>query len=345
MDNRKKINLITVLLVGLGMPVYYKTRYFLTGDLTLDDIFSVFLIADIFFPLSLAAAMVYGYQFMEKRFLKSSSKASTLLIMVIKMLILVVLATCVTISYAWFFFTYIVPYPVGSEFYFDFVLMSLLVPLFVNGVGMTLHYYQQWKSESSQRQSLEEENIKAQFEILKNQVNPHFLFNCFNALSVLIKESQSRADEFLKHLARVYRFVLEVKEKELIKVREELEVMQSYVHLMKGRLGDKLTVTLNVPEAQQEYYIPPLTLQILMENALKHNKATKDEPLRIDIEMNDRNEISFKNNLNLVQDVQSTNIGLKNIIERYEYLSDSGIQIEKSAESFAVSVPLIKMER
>lgn len=341
MDNRKRINLIAMLLVGLGMPVYYKVRYFLAGELTLDQIFSVYLIADIFFPLSLAATMVYGYQFMEKRFLKSS----TMWMLTSKVMILIVLATGVSISYSWFFFTYIVPYPLGSEFYFDFVLMSLLVPLFVNGVGMTLHYYQQWKSESSQRQNLEEENLKAQFEILKNQVNPHFLFNCFNALSVLIKESQSRADEFLKHLAKVYRFVLEVKEKELIKVREELEVMQSYVHLMKGRLGDKLSVSLNIPDAQQELYIPPLTLQILMENALKHNKATKDEPLRIDIQMNERNEISFKNNLNLVQDVQSTNIGLKNIIERYEYLSDSGIQIEKDADSFAVNVPLISMEK
>lgn len=340
MDNRKLINLIAMLLVGLGMPVYYKTRYYLAGELTLDQIFSVYLIADIFFPLSLAAAMVYGYQFMEKHFLKSA----TVWMLTSKVLILVVLATGVSIGYSWFFFTYIVPYPLGSEFYFDFVLMSLLVPLFVNGVGMTLHYYQQWKSESSQRQNLEEENLKAQFEILKNQVNPHFLFNCFNALSVLIKESQSRADEFLKHLARVYRFVLEVKEKELIKVREELEVMQSYVHLMKGRLGEKLSVNLNIPDVEQEHYIPPLTLQILMENALKHNKATKDEPLQIDIDLNERNELSFRNNLNLVQDVQSTNIGLKNIIERYKYLSDAGVQVEKDTQSFTVNVPLIKIE-
>lgn len=342
MKNRKKINLIATLFVGLGMPVYYKVRYFLTGELTLNDIFSVYLIADIFFPLSLAAAMVYGYHFSERKFLNRSGNSTTRLLL--KMLVLAILATAISIGYAKFFFTVIVPYPVGNEFYFDFILMSLLIPVFVNGVGMILHYYQEWKSETTHRESLEQENLKAQFEILKNQINPHFLFNCFNALSVLIKESQSRADDFLKHLAKVYRFVLEVKEKELIKVREELEVMNSYVHLMKSRLGEKLSVNLNIPDALQGYYIPPMTLQILMENALKHNKATKEQPLHIDIDVNSKNQICFKNNLNLMEDVQSTNIGLKNIVDRYEYLSDGGVDIEESHDTFSVSVPLIKLD-
>lgn len=342
MNQRRKINLITTLLVGLGLPFYYKTRYYLMGELTLEHIFSVYLIPDIFFPLSLAAGMVYGYSYVEQKFL--NRKGSSLTRLGIKMLLLAVLATGITIVYAWFFFSFVVPFPLGKEFYFDFVLMSLLIPLFVNGVGMILHYYQEWKSETRQRKSLEQENLKAQFEILKNQVNPHFLFNCFNALSVLIKESQSRADDFLKHLARVYRYVLEVKEKELIRVCEELEVMSSYVFLMKSRLGEKLKVKLNIPEHLQDHYIPPLTLQILMENALKHNKATAEQPLDIDISVNGENEISFSNNLNLIEDVQSTNIGLKNIIERYEYLSDSGIHVKKGNDRFLVNVPLIKLE-
>ena len=342
MQNRKRINLIATFFVGLGLPIYYQGRYYLMGELSLDQIFSAFFFADIIFPLSLAAMMVYGYQYLEKNFLKAGSTRFNVL--VLKILVLVVSATAVTLGYAWFFFKYILPFNIGSEFYFDFVLLSLLVPFFVNGVGMTMHYYEQWKTESTQRKSLEEENLKAQFEILKNQVNPHFLFNCFNALSVLIKENQHQADDFLRHLAKVYRFVLEVKEKELIKLNEELDVMQSYVHLMKSRLGDKLRVNLSIPDDMRELHIPPLTLQILMENALKHNKATADQPLQIDIGMNEKQEISFKNNLNLKQDVPSTNIGLKNITERYRYLSDSGVQVTKTAASFEVNVPLIAME-
>lgn len=200
-----------------------------------------------------------------------------------------------------------------------------------------VHY---WGQSIKNEEELKHENLIARYEALKNQVNPHFLFNTLNTLTGVVEQNPDKAAEFIRKLSDIYRYVLEQKDKETTPLEEELKFVDDYIYLSKMRYGDGLIVEKDI--VNNELLIVPLGLQMLIENAIKHNIISDDEPLVIEIGNNDE-YIYVKNTLQRKSSVEITNqVGLENLINRYEYLSDRKVEIIETNTHFEVSLPLLK---
>lgn len=188
---------------------------------------------------------------------------------------------------------------------------------------------------------LENENILVQFETLKNQVSPHFLFNSLNALASLIKANPDKALEFTGVFSKIFRNTLELKERHLISLEEELQQVNSYLYLQKMRFDDSLEVIIDITAGSLKKYIPPFSLQMVVENAIKHNIITKSEPLRISVK-DDGDMLVIANNLQPRKYVEdSTGTGIKNIISRYRYLNAQQPVFKALEKEYIVQLPLI----
>lgn len=185
-------------------------------------------------------------------------------------------------------------------------------------------------------------NVSAQYESLKNQLDPHFLFNSLNVLSSLIEENQEKAVLFTYSLSKTYRYILDQKDKDLVPLEQELEFAKTYIELLQMRFEDSLIF--EIPEVidQQGAKVVPLSLQLLLENAIKHNKATEQQPIVIRIEEHSNGYLVVENNLNKKKILeQRQGIGLSNITKRYSFLTSKPVKIEQDQHSFKVSIPIL----
>jgi two-component system, LytTR family, sensor kinase len=219
---------------------------------------------------------------------------------------------------------------------------ALFCTLTVVAIYESIYFKNELKQSVQEKEMLKRESLHAQLDALKTQVNPHFLFNNLNTLVSIIPEDPKRAVDFVQQLAKVYRHILEVKDEQSIPLREELDVMKAYAFLLKTRFGDNLDITIDVPEEKLEKKIIPLSLQILMENAIKHNIVSGEKPLKISVfAENGRlvvsNNLQKKNQLN-----ESTGIGLDNIRNRYRLLSNKQVEVKENSSDFTVSIPMIE---
>jgi LytS/YehU family sensor histidine kinase len=206
--------------------------------------------------------------------------------------------------------------------------------------GTAVFIFIQWQDALKSVQKLREENLIFQNETLKNQVNPHFLFNSLNTLSSLIGSHPETAEEFILKLSSIYRYILENSVKDKVPLNAELEFIRDYFFLHKIRDDGKIDLKVTVQD-RDKYEILPVSLQILVENAIKHNKATMEEPLRISIII-DSDMIVVKNNLQrMATQIKSTEIGLKNLSARVKLISGKDLVIEETNEHFIVKVPLL----
>ncbi|MEM6767818.1 MAG: histidine kinase [Bacteroidota bacterium] len=185
------------------------------------------------------------------------------------------------------------------------------------------------------------ENILSRYETLKNQVNPHFLFNCLNTLSSLIYEDPTTAETFVSRLTKVYRYVLDQREEITVMLEEEITCMKHYVFLQQVRFSDRLSLTLEIPSISSEFFIPPLTLQMLVENAIKHNIVSKEFPLHIHV-YEEKSYLVVKNSFQpRTEKVTSTGMGLQNLRERYAFLSDEQPSFYQEEGHYYAKVPLL----
>lgn len=214
--------------------------------------------------------------------------------------------------------------------------ISVSIAAFFTGVDFLTN----WKKETIRAERLEKEKIATQYESLRNQVNPHFLFNSLNALSELVYENQELAVKYIRQLSQVYRYVLDSRNLEVATLREEIEFLDSFVFLQKIRFGDNLNVDLNVQKSDSEYILP-LSLQILMENAIKHNIVSADDPLHIKV-FKSEGYLVVENELKRKTSMESgTGIGLENIKLRYQYLTDRHVKIDTEKGRFIVRIPIL----
>lgn len=190
-------------------------------------------------------------------------------------------------------------------------------------------------------QKLIAKSANAQFESLKNQLDPHFLFNSLNVLSSLIDENPSQAQKFTASMSKIYRYVLEQKDKELVTVEDEIEFAKTYCDLLKTRFEDSVDFIFDVKKEDYRRYVVPLSLQLLLENCIKHNFATSARPLVIKI-FSDNDTLCIENNLQAREQMkESAGIGLANIVQRYALLTRKNVFIEKSEDYFKVKVPIL----
>lgn len=179
------------------------------------------------------------------------------------------------------------------------------------------------------------------YSLLKGQLNPHFLFNSLNVLDYLIYTDKEKASDYVKKLANVYRYLLNIETNNIVQLEEELDFVNLYVDLMKERLGDALKVEINIPENYKKRKIVPCTLEVLIENAVKHNISGVNRPLIVNI-VTDGNQLVVSNTKNLKPVTPSPGVGLANINKQYEILFESSIQVKETDAEFTVVVPLFK---
>ena len=208
-------------------------------------------------------------------------------------------------------------------------------------IGAVIFVYLQWQEALKREQKLREETLLFQNETLRSQVNPHFLFNSLNTLSSLISTRPEIAEMFTIKLASIYRYILENSTKPKVTLVSEIAFINDYFELHRIRDEEKIEISVDVPDADK-YEIIPVSLQILVENAIKHNSATRESPLVIKITLDD-DQVIVRNNLQrMASQKESTKIGLKNLAERIRLTSGEDLMIEETASEFIVKVPLIK---
>lgn len=208
-------------------------------------------------------------------------------------------------------------------------------------VGAIIFIVLLWQASLRREQKLREENLIFQNETLKTQVNPHFLFNSLNTLSSLINTQPETAERFINRLSSIYRYILENSRKDKVPLQTELTFINEYFELHKIRDEEKILLNINTTDADK-FEILPVSLQILIENAIKHNMATRENPLNISIYLEDE-QIIVKNNLQkMAGQLKSTKIGLKNLAERVRLISGRDLIIEETNNYFIVKVPLFK---
>jgi len=207
--------------------------------------------------------------------------------------------------------------------------------------GAVIFVFLLWQTSLRREQKLRELNLVFQNETLKSQVNPHFLFNSLNTVSSLIHSDPAKAEQFINNLSSVYRFIIENWQKDLIPLRSELALVDSYYELYRVRDEEKVTLIIEYADIS-DYLILPVSLQILLENAIKHNSATREKPLRIFISVDDQYVIVRNNLQKKATQLKSTGTGLKNLAERVKLVSGKELVIEESPDFFTVKLPLMK---
>lgn len=219
---------------------------------------------------------------------------------------------------------------------------SLFCTIMIIAVYESIYFNHQLKHSIEETENLKRENLNAQFDALRTQVNPHFLFNNLNTLVSLIPENPKHATDFVQQLSKLYRHILEVKDEKSILLKDELDVLKAYAFLLQTRFGNNLKVTIDVPEEKMNKRIVPLSLQLLMENAIKHNIVSSDKPLQIHV-FSDNGSLVVDNNLQMKKQItESTGIGLDNIRNRYKLLGDKPVKVTETDTNFTVSIPLIE---
>ena len=230
----------------------------------------------------------------------------------------------------------------------------------IAGIYESVRYFTLWEKTSLEKEQLERENLQSQLAGLKSQVNPHFLFNSLNTLVHLIPENPDSAVKFVQKLSKVYRYILEMRDASTTPLSTELEFLNAYVFLLKERFGDNLHVDIDdaicepIDRVTQsdpinttvcEDHVVPLSLQILFENAIKHNIISAQRPLFISVFIENNERLIVKNNLQRKNQVQEgTGVGLQNIQNRYQLISQKDVDIIVTKDSFIVSLPLLKIE-
>jgi hypothetical protein len=227
------------------------------------------------------------------------------------------------------------------------LLLPLIITVIISLFNHSRAFFFQWREAAVRAERLEKETAVARLDSLRRQVDPHFLFNSLNALTSLVEENDpARAVRFIRQLSQVYRYVLDSESQELVPLADELRFAESYLFLQKTRLGDALAVTMDLPPPAElsPFVVPPLALQLLLENSIKHNTAFQADPLRLRVTLDAAaRTLTVRNTLRprRLAPGESLGTGLKNLAARYTFLTDKPLAIGEEKGEFVVSLPLL----
>ena len=218
---------------------------------------------------------------------------------------------------------------------FIFMFLSLLA-------GNTVLFFKNWKAATIQQEELKRAHLALQYQSLKDQVRPHFLFNSLSSLASLINTDRVKATQFVHKLSDVYRYVLEQRENELVPLKDDLKFMEDYIFLQKIRFGDNLQVKTDL-DLDRNRMVIPLSLQMLVDNAIKHNEISSDHPLVITITSTGNGQVIIKNNLQRKEVSEpSLGTGLENLRKQIGYFSDDPLLVQEEADAFIVRMPTLR---
>jgi len=222
-----------------------------------------------------------------------------------------------------------------NRFVYLFVLTMLLI------ISRAIGLHNQSKLDVIEKERLKRQSLQSELAALKNQVNPHFLFNSLNSLSLLVREDPKAAGTFINKLSFLYRYILQSKDQDLLTVKEELKFLESYMHLIKERYRDNFNVKITISKELLQKKIPTLALQLLMENAVKHNEISTEKPLYVEV-FNEQDHLVVRNTLQKrTGPVESTHTGLSNLNMRFKLHMDQEIKILQDDGYFSVKIPIV----
>ena len=223
-------------------------------------------------------------------------------------------------------------------------LISFISTVFIVAIYEAAYFFFQWKESIAETEKLKKERVNSELQALRSQVNPHFLFNSLNTLASIIPEDPKKSVEFVQKMSSVYRKILDLNEREVVTLQEELDTLDQYLFLIQTRFPENLQVLTNITQEARDKYVVPMSLQNLVENAIKHNIISKRKPLVISIENTD-DEVIVKNDLQRkITEEPSTQKGLLNIENRNRLTFGRGIVVEETEQTFGVKIPLEKIE-
>lgn len=209
-------------------------------------------------------------------------------------------------------------------------------------IDMVFSTYQEYAHGQIERVASERKQMELQFEALKNQLSPHYLFNSLNTISSLIGQEKSMAETFIRRLVQTYQYILATRNRRLASLEEEVEFVKAYNYLLRVRFDDALKIDIDLPTSAMQRQLPPLSLQMLVENAVKHNVISDEEPLVIRIHLDAKENLHVSNNFTTTpEDTTSFKVGLENIKRRYAYFTEQSVQVSRS-EKFEVVLPLLQ---
>ena len=332
-------------LIGLVLFIIFQVIYFFNGrSLVIDEVFWGGLLDHMIFSWLIYMANALLISYLLQRFGLKLFKS--------KLLIMSVLGNIVVSLIAIFLARSIISLGLrGNDFTtflrgesMEYYLNTSILAVCISGIFYAFFYYKHRQETKVKEQKIIAGTASAQFDALKNQLDPHFLFNSLNVLTSLIEEDPEQAQRFTTALSKVYRYVLEQKNKELVPVDEEFAFARTYVRLLKMRFEEGIHFEIPEQSTDPDAKIVPLSLQLLLENAVKHNVVTPERPLHIKVTEED-GCIVVTNNLQEKKGIiRSSGVGLQNILQRYSLLSERQVQVEKDKSTFRVAIPILRRQ-
>ncbi|MDG1276209.1 MAG: sensor histidine kinase [Algoriphagus sp.] len=303
-----------------------------------EDFIFAFLFSSV---LSFGGSRVDDYY--EARISWISQPIKRLILTVITYLIYCFIATFLIAFFISWFYGHFTLADVRWDYLVQFTKQPMIIAFVFMSLFTTRSWLLEWKKSATEAEKLRTEMMASQYQSLKDQLNPHFLFNSLNVLSNLVYEDADRSAAFILKLSKIYRYVLEVQQEELVALEKELDFAKNYLELQKIRFEENLIYNIKAT-GTEPLFLPPLSLQLLLENAIKHNEASQENPLFIQI-IREGNELWISNTFQPKKNLNepSTGIGLANIRKRYELLSNQEIQVIQTADEFIVKLPLLKL--
>ena len=338
--NKKPI--ITLTWITLGSSIFFFT--FFSDEKTLES-FGYNLVISAMYAFGLGLSNGFLNDFLNK---KLSWTEQTRLRTILGIVLTVIVNFIVVYGCNYINFVIIQKVSTPDEFFsgkYNFtnwfmVNFALMISAFLHAKGFMEELKKNTKKEVVE-QKLIARSANAQFESLKNQLDPHFLFNSLNVLTALIDENPEQAQKFTTSMSKIYRYVLEQKDKEMVKVEDEIEFAKIYCNLLKTRFEDSVDFTFDINNDDLQKFVVPLSLQLLLENCIKHNFATSSKPLNIRI-FTEGKFLCIENNLQVREQLkESAGIGLANIVQRYALLTNDNVFIEKTEQTFKVKIPIL----
>ena len=342
MKFNKKI-LIACIVIALLIPAFFYLKYFLTDENKPVHNIGVGVLYSFIVSVSIFTVNIKTFNWLRRKFPRDKE----LIQRISSIILLTNLNAVIIVSILALIFSLIFDH-FGNQKLSIVLFLNIIVAIILNTFAVSIlegyYYFRQWKISLVQTEQLKRENIQSQFEVLKNQIDPHFLFNSMNTIYSLIDTDPDKAKEFITKFSKTYRHVLDVKEKIVISLKDEIEFLNSYIFLQKIRYEGNLNISINIDAKRLNNYIPPLSLQMLVENAIKHNVISEKNPLKIKI-YNNNNSLIVRNNLQPKDSInESTKIGLINLTERYKHISEKAPGFYVKDNEYVAEIPLLDDE-
>jgi two-component system LytT family sensor kinase len=338
-------DVLLMAIVGVLIVSYVFVKSLIIGDTEQQstDVFVNNLLFSVSISILLYAVFRVMFRYLNNQYpwLKSIGKRLR-----IQLVLVVILSAGIMGIFNWMWFVLFFDGCFDKSSFFSNIIIAVVISLLINAVYEGVNLFRQLKDSQIETEKLKRQNIESHFETLKNQVGPHFLFNSLNTLLALIDDDTKLAKEFVQKLATYYRYALQVNEKDVVELETETALVKSYVFLLESRFGKNLNVHFDLPESSHTKGIVPLAMQMLVENAVKHNVISSAHPLEIRITIENNYLVVVNSKLKKDALEQSNRIGLENIRNRYQLLTGMAIRVESEQDDyFRVEIPLIDLDK